>query len=78
MVATDMYGKSPSMGTGYMGLCENTHFQQFCLFLPFSFFFTIIIIVLLLLFHISLLALLLLHKLILSSWFSLLFIITIY
>ena len=36
MVATDMCGKSPSREIGYMGLSENLHFQQFCLFLTFS------------------------------------------
>ena len=36
MDGTDMCGKSPSQKSGYMGLCENIYFQQFCLLLTFS------------------------------------------
>ena len=66
MVANDTFIKSPSRGSEYIGLRENIHFLQYCLFLTFSVFFTIIIILLLLLVYISLLPLL---KLILSSFF---------
>ena len=67
MVANDTFIKSSSRGSEYIGLRENIHFLQYCLFLTFSvFFFTIIIILLLLLVYISLLPLL---KLILSSFF---------
>ena len=43
MVATDMCEKRPSRESGYMGLCENVHSQQFCSFLTFSSFLNIII-----------------------------------
>ena len=78
MVTTDMCGKIPLGGSGYMGLSQKQTLLTILFFLTFSVFSTIIILLLFFLIYISLLPLLSLLKLILSSFLPLLFSIIIY